>query len=83
MRAREISAGSFSPDLRQRSHDQADGGYKVRPPGVFLHQMPAACGGEPVIFGAAIVFGHLPFGSDPTLGFEALQGGVQRAELDI
>ena len=40
-------------------------------------------GGEAVILGAAAELRHLPLGLDPALVLEAMQGGVERALVDL
>ena len=39
--------------------------------------------GECVVFRAAIVFGSTPAGFDPASTFEAVEGGIQRALLNL
>src|ERR1700759_574578 len=48
----------------------------------FGAELFAAGGSERVKAGAAIRFGHFPFGFDPALKEEALQRGIERAFFD-
>src|ERR1700722_20934441 len=50
---------------------------------MFPNQLLPAPGGEPIKFGAAIMLGRFPTGRDPAFRFQALQCGIERAELDI
>ncbi len=45
-------------------------------------KLPASGRREPVDAGPPVLLGCLPPGGDPALQLEALQGGIQRAELD-
>jgi len=63
--------------------DQADGGREAMPIGLFGLEIFFAGASEGIVFGAAIVFGFAPFGSDPGLLFEAVEGGIESALIDL
>ena len=42
-------------------------------------ELAAALGGELVVLGAAVGFGHGPFGGDPAALLHAVEGGIERA----
>lgn len=63
-------------------HDAGDSGnhlFKVR---AFGGELLATGGGEGVVAGATVGVRPAPFGFDPALQEEALEGGVQRAFFD-
>ena len=53
------------------------------PFGFFGFELFEACFSELVKFSAAIIFGRAPAGSDPAAAFEAMEGGIERALLDL
>src|ERR1700733_155398 len=56
-----------------------DGGDELVELRKFGAELFASGGGERIEAGAAIRFGHFPFGFDPALKEEALEGGIERA----
>ena len=49
----------------------------------FRKQLALPCRGEPVIFGFAVVFRFAPLTGNPSLMFEAIERGIERALLDF
>src|SRR5882672_681808 len=54
---------------------------ELRPFGAFLAQLLLAGGRQPVILGALLIFGGLPFRFDPPLSFQTVQCGIERARV--
>jgi hypothetical protein len=63
--------------------DEIDGGGEAAPVGGFFFELDAAGGGEGVELGLATGFGFRPLGFDPTFLFETVQGGIERALLNL
>src|SRR6266446_788596 len=95
-RRREVNAQEprqTTPGLKKRAGEQrrllsgaqnlGDGGGELAPGAFFAFELFAACGGEVVILGAAIVFGGAPAGFDPAATFEAMQRGIEGALLNL
>lgn len=64
------------------TQDAADGSRQPAPLAGFANELFAARAGEGIEARLAIVRGDAPFGGDPALRLQALQGGVQRAVID-
>src|SRR5580692_543561 len=75
--------GDGEVDRSGLAHDQVDGGGKTVPVGRFLFKLGAAGGGKRIELGLASGFALGPPGLDPTLLLEAVEGGVERALLDL
>jgi hypothetical protein len=73
----------FVHGLLCRAEDASDGEGELVPAGLFLGELVAAGGGELVELGALAFVGEGPFGGDPALGFEAVEGGVEGAGFDL
>src|SRR5882724_7671476 len=54
---------------------------ELRPFGAFPAQLLLAGGRQPVILGALLIFGGLPFRFDPLLSFQTVQCGIERARV--
>src|SRR6185369_1670103 len=59
-----------------------DVGHPVPVAGLLL-QPPPAAGGEAIEAGLPLVLGFPPFALDEALALEAIEGGVERALLDL
>jgi len=64
-------------------HDEIDGGRETVPVGEFFFELDAARGGEGVKLGDAAGFRFGALAPDPALLFEAMEGGVEGALLDL
>jgi hypothetical protein len=62
---------------------EVNGGRKAAPLGGFSFELDAASGGEGIELGLAASLGFGPFGFDPGFAFEAIEGGVEGALLDL
>jgi hypothetical protein len=60
-----------------------DGSGESVPLAGFNGELPPALGGQPVKFGAAIIFGNAVLGGDPPSLDEAMKSRVERALLDL
>src|SRR3984957_647738 len=63
--------------------DLSDGGDEFLPFGFFSFELLQAGLGEFVKFSAAIIFGRAPAGFDPAATFEAMEGRVEGALLNL
>src|SRR5437762_13698966 len=69
--------------LGRRVEEGGDGVGQLSPFRRFRTQLFAAGGGQRVIFRPAFLFTFSPFGLDPALMLQAVQGGIQRALRDL
>ena len=68
---------------RSGPHNGRDRGGQPLPAGGFAFQLRATRPGQRIVFGAAVVVALAPFGRNPALLFEAVEGRIQRALLDL
>src|SRR3954462_4834869 len=85
--ARSHMAIRFVPGIRTSSlrgaQELLDRDHESPPALRFGAQGFAADGREAVVLGAAIVVRHAPFAVDPLLLLEPLEGGIERALVDL
>ena len=76
-----IRAHRLLPACR-RIHDAADRVHELRPAILLARQLSLASGGELVILRALIGLADTPLGLQPSVFFEAVERGVERAGFD-
>ena len=63
--------------------DEIDGAGEAAPVRGFFFELRAASGGQRVILGSSSGVAFHPLGFDPGFLFEAVEGGIERALLDL
>src|SRR5690242_8876981 len=73
---------ALSP-LFGRPHDARDGAHHLVPRRLLFGELPLSGRREPVILGAPVGLRLPPFGGEPSLLFQPVQRGIERAVLDL